>query len=208
MKKRAFTLAEVMITIGVIGVLAAILIPAIMNLQPDPNRIMFKKAYYITERVVNDIVNDISLYPDSDTTPDFINEDSVTVGGKAYSGTSKFCELFARKVNTAGTVSCTSAKSTPASGSTGLNSGNFVSNDGVTWHIPIQSFTTTTPIVITVDTNGTSAKTTKSPNCTYNATTCKKPDQFQISVEYDGKITVSGTKEIEYLKNVTVNSGS
>ena len=52
---------------------------------------------------------------------------------------------------------------------------------------------------ITVDTNGD-----KDPNCFYNATSCKKPDMFEIIVGADGKVSVDGDLEKEYLKDTSV----
>ena len=44
MKKKAFTLAEVMIVLTVIGILSAILLPVAINSTPDKNILKFKKA--------------------------------------------------------------------------------------------------------------------------------------------------------------------
>ena len=50
--KKAFTLAEVMVTLAVFGVLAALLLPAIANVRPNKNKVMFKKAYYVKSRLL------------------------------------------------------------------------------------------------------------------------------------------------------------
>jgi|GEM_PF-982316 len=60
--KKAFTMAEVLMVLAVLGVIAAILIPSIASMKPDQNRVMFKKAYYQTERIIAEIVNDEELY--------------------------------------------------------------------------------------------------------------------------------------------------
>lgn len=203
MIKKGFTLSEVMVSFMVIGVIAAIIIPIVASKKPNANKLLFKKGYYITERIVNDMINDETLYPEEDTKAGFDNTISITFNGKPYAGASKFCELFATKVNTTGTVSCTPEKSTPANGSTNLNSGNFTTTDGITWHIPINDFSAATPVTITIDVNGTSARTNNSPNCLYvSDTVCPMPDKFQINIEKDGKMSVSGTKEVEYLREL------
>lgn len=226
MNKKAFTMAEVMVVLAVIGVLVAILTPTIVKLGPNQSKIMFKKAYYITERVVNELINDETFYSDSDSNrPGFVNDDAVTVNGSSISGVTKFCQLFSTKVNTSGTISCTSGKTSPvATGNANLSSGNFTTNDGITWHIPTTAatgYTTTftnggatpTPTAgitrdIIVDINGTDAYDANSnPNCQYNPsspTTCPNPDQFTITLQYDGKISVTGTKELLYLKDQNI----
>ena len=64
LNKKAFTLTELLIALGVIGVLAAILLPVISNLLPDQNAIMAKRAYYATQNIVSEMINDADCYPD------------------------------------------------------------------------------------------------------------------------------------------------
>lgn len=224
MRKKAFTMAEVMVVLAVIGVLVAILTPTIVKLSPNQNKIMFKKAYYITERVINELINDETYYSyTNDTQPGFIDQSAITVDGVSITGPSKFCTLFAMKINTnSTTINCDAAHSSPvATGALNPNSGNFTTNDGMTWHLPtavqggnanVFSLPSATPDSSTreilVDVNGTSAyDASTSPNCTYNdavPTECPNPDQFIIKIRYDGKIIVDGTKEKEYLKNLNI----
>lgn len=237
MKKQAFTLAEVMIVMVTLGLLAAILIPVITKTKPDKTKIMFKKAYYVTERVVSELVNDETLYNDSDAdNPHFVDQGGVIIDGvdldtdaSGATNHDKFCLLFASKVNTIGTPACTAAKSKPTKSDAAadeinntatLGSGNFMTTDGITWHLPTTvaagyttvftdpndtpAPTTGTSRDILIDINGTSAKTAASPNCTYNVTTCPNPDQFVIHIKYNGKITIDGVKEMEYLKDAKI----
>ena len=99
-KKFGFTMAEMMVALAVMSVIATMLIPAIMQVRPDKPKTLFKKAYYISERIVSELINDEDLYPTVDDKEGFDNTDQVAIGGKTYEGNSKFCELFANKVNT------------------------------------------------------------------------------------------------------------
>ena len=55
--KKAFTLAEIMIVLVVIGVLAGILVPVANNTRPDENVMKFKKANAALGTVVRELVN-------------------------------------------------------------------------------------------------------------------------------------------------------
>lgn len=62
-KRKAFTLAELLIALGVIGLLTAILMPIVSGLMPNQNALMAKKAYYTTETVISSLMNDPYCYP-------------------------------------------------------------------------------------------------------------------------------------------------
>lgn len=61
---KAFTLTELMIALAVIGVLVAVVTPAIMRTRPNKNKMMIKKTFYETEKIVNSLINDETLYID------------------------------------------------------------------------------------------------------------------------------------------------
>lgn len=189
--KQAFTLAEVMITMAVLGVLASVLLPAVSKVRPNENKALFKKAYYVAERMVGELVNDDELYPIGEGTIDGLNNvNEVTYNGTKYSGSDKFCKLFAAKVNTINdNVNCVGGSATP----TNSNVPSFITTDGIYWYMPITAFEADKSI--TVDVNGD-----KKPNCKFG-TNCIKPDQFEIWIQSDGKMYVKGDKEKEYLSS-------
>ena len=188
-KIKAFTLAEVMVVLAVMGILAAIMLPTIAGIRPNKNKAMFKKAYYIAERLVFEMVNDESLYPTTSDTVGLDNTYEAKLYDETFKGTDKFCKLFTRKVNTtSATINCVANRAVPT------NAGpSFTTSDGIDWYMPITSFRN--DAVIYVDVNGRE----KDPNCQYDANTCKRPDIFQIKVKKDGKMYVDGTIESKYL---------
>ena len=111
--KKGFTLPEVIITLCILGVLAAILVPAITKASPDGNKVMLKKAYSTVEQTVSELINDDVNYP---STAHFGDSYSSIQKGFAYKetvsnptipvGTEKFCYLFTQKLNTIGNVTC------------------------------------------------------------------------------------------------------
>lgn len=238
MFKKGFTLAETMITLGILGVLAAILIPAVMKLSPDNNRVMFKKAYYTLERAITYMINNDANYPASVT---YTAADSVIYlkgfnnTTQSSNDTNKFCYFLADMMNIIGNYTC------PALGENGDTVlGSFQTSDGIKWGIytpvsdttnngsdsasctgaefPINStcyYTTK----VAVDVNGD-----KGPNCTTDQVrdsgssyhpddrydtlltnycpTGQEPDQFLISVRYDGKLRV-GYSSVESPNDIT-----
>lgn len=85
--KKAFTLAELLVVLAVLGVIAAIVTPVVFDAMPNENMIRFKKAYYTFEKAVQTLANDTNLYPE------------VTVF--TNSNQDYFCNNLANLLNTA-----------------------------------------------------------------------------------------------------------
>ena len=62
MKKRAFTLAEVLLALAIVGVVSAITIPLIGRIKPDKEKMLYHKAYNSLAANVEKISKDLSLY--------------------------------------------------------------------------------------------------------------------------------------------------
>lgn len=226
-RRKAFTLSEVMVALGVLGVLAAITVPVIINTRPDNNKIMFKKAYLTASKVVTEMINDEANYPaDSvwtdtlgvtheckiDGVGDFVqcgfNNERATTNGSVE----KFCYFFAEQLNTLGPVTCPESTADVAV--------KFATtSDGITWYIgrfgsPAFPITTTGSYMtgIAIDVNGPD----KGPNCSKDLgvstealagtdlsdyVQCEEnvvPDLFIITINYAGKIKVGSQCLEEY----------
>jgi len=200
-QKNAFTLAEVMVTLAVVGILASVMLPVISKARPNKQKSMFKKAYYVTERIVYELVNDEDLYPSSGNAIGFQNTSEVSYLGKSYGSNTnvdlqkkKFCQLFARKVNTLSDEDNCSGTSSYFN-----DISTFTTTDGIVWYVPYTNFSGNNAQTIHVDVNGPA-----SPNCKFDENRpkqCPNPDTFEIKVEADGKIYVNGPKEKEYLSS-------
>lgn len=153
-KKTAFTLAEVLITIAVIGAIAALTMPLMQNAIPNKYEAMHKKADYALEHTVSDIVNDDYLYGAqkesvqdpanpaqyiTTTTYGLKNTYRVTVNGRNYQGDTKFCELFASRFNLypGSNVNCND--NSPGFSQDGRTP-TFISADGIQWLITKNDF--------------------------------------------------------------------
>ena len=182
----AFTLAEMLIVLSIIGVLAIIVLSTLQNSTPDKNKALFKKAYSITERTVAELVNDETLYPYDPTRIGFLNTDSVQVPGTVdvAEGDTKLCKLFTSKLN---------IFAEPVYED---NSCKFETTDGIYWIMPTGTDDFASKKVITVDVNGKENEP--------NLSSGDKQDIFTINIYSDGRVNVSGDKEIEYLKSHSV----
>ena len=179
--KKAFTVAETLITLGIIGVIATLLLSTIVRQKPNAEMINFRKAYNLTTKIVYDMMQSSALY----ASPSFsdTSQTTVEVGGSRPSGNAKFCLIFASYLNTKGSINCTS-NADPT----------FTTLDGMKWKLPISNFSSQQTIM--VDVNGN-----KKPNCEYNSNSCKEPDQFKIGINKEGKISITDTKALEYLED-------
>lgn len=196
-KITAFSLGEVLVTLAIVGVIAALILPTIKQMQPDRQKMLFKKAYTNVERVVTEIINDDYLYPEATGYVGLDNTTSVTLNDTSYGGSNKFCKLFALKLNNINSddddINC--PYGALSDGSAGTPS--FTTNDGIEFYIPNTTFATDT--TISVDVNGE-----KAPNCKYSASSCSTPDRFEIIVSADGGIEVEGDLEKSFLKSTSV----
>ena len=115
-KLKGFTLTELMVAMGVIGILVAVVTPAIMKTRPNKNKMMIKKSFYTAEQIVSTLINDERLYPDMKEICDrgvvegedptkvycafgFDYDNSVRYEGETYAGNTKFTDLFASRLN-------------------------------------------------------------------------------------------------------------
>lgn len=207
---KGFTLSELMVAITVLGVLCATVLPAVMNNNPNQNKMMMKKAYYTFSEVISEVINDTRYYPDVDgVCPD--NDNGGYLGfdctADSTGSTKKLPFLFAKEVNIDGRkiTKLTDIKADDEKSSladcNGVHNSCYVltTNDGMVWAFPKKSLTkgsATDTILIGVDVNGPDR-----PNCYQGSTedACKERkknfDRFRIALYADGKIEVNEDDE-------------
>ncbi|MBQ2984000.1 MAG: type II secretion system protein [Clostridia bacterium] len=106
--KFAFTLAELMIVLSVIGILSAILLPVAFQSTPDKDILKFKKANNTLATVVRELVSNEQYYKygslaypvwASDSSTGDIVRDVGWTSGNASPGPIYFCKSFADVVS-------------------------------------------------------------------------------------------------------------
>ena len=100
--KNAFSIAEMLICFTVIGVLAAMLIPSIIHNRPNKNKAMFRKAYYVIERVTAELIMDDDEFPaEFDGSKGLAYFDTADGATRTQAKTGEYlCKSFAAKINT------------------------------------------------------------------------------------------------------------
>lgn len=170
--KNGFTLAEVLVSLVVIGAIVMIALP-ILNMSANQDNILYKSAYRTTEKAVFSLTQDTALYPTGDLS-------------FPAAPPNTFCQDFVTKLNPVGTVNCL----TDASLASGIPS--FTTTNGMRWWFSSAANPnfTVDPITIWVDING---------NREPNSATATNKDILKIYVYKSGKIAALDTKEIGYL---------
>lgn len=140
MVKKGFSLPEVLIAIGIIGVLAIILIPQLTKDNPSRSKVIYRKAYNTVAQIVANMINDDVNYPatqfDSSTppVPRGFNYTTATTNKDATNTYNKFCYFLANQLNTVGNISCPLAANPVAAGNIATTK-IFDMPDGSTWYI-------------------------------------------------------------------------
>jgi len=225
MKKRAFTLAETIITFGIIGVIAAILLPLVSKIKPDDTKVSYLKAYDALTTSVKYLTSKSSVYGVLAT----FENNNVTVSTSDYpllsqaanidvnySGQNKFCKLIAESFGvTANDNNCSAASFQTSQYLDNLwkdSKNYFETQNGMKWIIRQEK---NTPVSGTASPDGENYTVSNVINhvyvkvkdsdkdCLYNSTSCKQPNVFKFGVGADGKIAVLDKKGADYLKTRT-----
>lgn len=142
-KKSAFTLAETLLTLLIVGVLISLMFGAVNLARPDKEKLMFLKSYRAVESAIQAAINDPYRYEQtyySESERNFIPENqrhsdfrdkpyqdyTVSIKGKTASGISQesaVCWHLAGYMNVLGEVNCADNSKM-----------NFKSSDGVCFY--------------------------------------------------------------------------
>lgn len=188
--KNGFTLAETLITLTVIGIVASVTIPMLSSSRPNRERVMLKKAYATISRVIAELAQDKDKYPKFSDTGfySYENRNDATY----------FRNNIKEKLNTMETRTITQDQ-------------EFYTTDGIYWFIPDTNWGLNPTVTIWVDVNGEQRlngagyrMTKNGPDC-FESESCPLPDRFEIEIDSEGDIKVIGNKAKEYLSSTKFN---
>lgn len=190
--QKAFTLAEALIALCIIGVIVALLLRTLNRVTPNKEKVMFVKAYHALEQVVADTINDPNKYDQefgatvnadfrtAPLSPNGTASPTVHVQGQTITVTAgnALCAYAGEKLNIVGNFNCTG---------TSFDSPNFMTTNGVTWWSMGGAIAEGAPKEISIDVNGK-----------------EEGGVYRILVYFDGKVSVpTGGKEEEFLQSQT-----
>lgn len=153
--KTAFTLAETLITIMIIGILMALMLRTINRVNPDKDKILFLKSYHAAETAVTNIINDSTKYnptyitesernqmtadelnhdfrdkPYPEATVNYVTANGTQASKKNLTRQNAICYFMADQFNTIGGVNCDNNTGIKV-GSDTVSGANFRTSNGV-----------------------------------------------------------------------------
>jgi len=199
--KKAFTLAETVITLVIIGFIAVLTFSNLMKVKPDENATLFKKTFYTIQDAVRYLSNDTNKYPNEEDVFKCKSTDADcarVLKGKSYQ--QYFCEQVAEALNTVGKIDCGTYEKSDNNGIISGNNYEFQLTNGAILNGFNQPFanedsddSTKDSITICVDVNG--LKTGPNKGCAFADKDVKKRDQFKFRIHFDGKVSTGDESE-------------
>lgn len=209
MKRFAYTLAEALIALAIIAVIAAITLPMANKFMPDGTKVLYLKAYDSLMTMTQSIAANPQIYPTNNEGDPIIyknyplfNLKATTMDGVIYGGNrTKFCQLLAASFGDNAPNCSASYVENPAWNATNIS---FTANNGAEFMVFTDSAITQGNIAhyktdVYIDTNGIE----RGNNCSFNEGSCKEPDRFKFEISSDGKVIASDIKGQEYIATRT-----
>lgn len=207
MRKKGFTLAEILITLGIVGVVASLAGPAMVNIMPDKQKAMFLKNHKELSVITKNLLDDETIYPPclklngfkfevdkvglACTTTPLRFPYNVKDGSSndIYSGNQKYPYLLAHNLGIDNPQNL---------GWTDENGISFTTSDNTRWEIDINTEDgdiTSYKVDIIIDDEANA--------CTYGSANCSKPSKYCLQVSKSGIISAEDNLSKAYLLNST-----
>lgn len=211
MKKTGFTLSELIISLSIIGIASALMMPAISKLVPDKNKTKVISIQSKLVSAVDNLLDDDMVYwclsrnKEEGLSCEGEPKGQAIYQGEDYRGSEKFENLMVAVLgleNASAPIINNFAYRTPDGVNWRFergcsnNDGSFIANNGDC------AIRNTLTYRITVDLNGTAARAAgRNPNRIYGQAGELKPDQFRFRVDNYGGVTPEDALTAAYLRN-------
>ena len=199
MKKLGFTLSELIVTMGIVGVLAAITAPILSEIIPNQDKIKVLKAYKTLTDINKELIEDNSLYMTDETCEGFdcIQQPlNPAYSDSKYSGDTKYFNLFLDKLNSYSIVQQVSKGSC-----------TFTTEDGMEWYFLFtEGYPSQTDFKLRLYLNTDSSK----ERCSYFSNQgCKKYNTHAFVIDSYGivEVPLGDCLTRAYLENPTKLNG-
>lgn len=218
MRKKGYTLAEVLIAVTIIGVVAATILPMVNKIKPDETKIKYLQTYDAISSVIADLAKNRSYFPVyniNDTYNEifvdrpFLNTIAIDLpdnrnpnGDDILGENGKICRLLHAIMGNEEQHNCSNLYNPIAMNSNNFST-SFTTKNGITMMIytnnnnPSENSIYQTDIYF--DINGNEA-----PNCFKVSATensCPQPDRFKMKVAANGYIEPGDRVGNGYLLN-------
>ena len=203
MKKSGFTLAELLIALGIVGVISALLATALLTLQPDQQKAIYLKNYDALSKAVKELAHNDRLFP---ICQDNLNcqehplfNTSSGVGGRFVAigeGDGKLCRGLSYVFNgqMLPNLNCDNQPLTYEDGDWTPSFRTYRTEWLVSTLRELSGSSATYQSDVYFDLNGPAA-----PNCVYGDN-CKNPDRFKFLVAANGTVIPADPIGQEYIK--------
>lgn len=171
-KKKAMTMAEILVCLAVVGILAMMIIPIITKTTQNKEKFLYKKAINTMQNAVSAVMNENGVVNSANFWPDLSN------------GGGDLQKAIGSKMILMGNYGSGTSSDDPS----------FVSNDGmIWWNLPKQWPTgddggMADHVDITVDVNGEGGKNMTTEGDENTVVT--NPDRLKIRLMKDGRVIV------------------
>ena len=135
--KKAFSLAEVMVVITIIGIISALVMTVVSTNNATNLKVLYKSAFNTVNSVVQDVSGNLTAFPTG----------VLTNNGTTSPVTYALCQTFIADINTVSSNPCTTASSAP-------NTPNFVTANGMRWYGFDNDFNSYGNITVEIDVDG------------------------------------------------------
>lgn len=210
MKKRGFTLAEILVTLSIIAIATALLAPAYNKMRPDKYKFKVLDCYRLASEATEALLNNAEIYyrtSINSSTPSsaflsngMLNPNtqwgcnglicdqmpiSTGYNQSKYSGFCKYPNLMTSVLKLENVTDC----------NTSIQVASGIMNGSIMW--TFQAFEYNNVITLDMDLSA------NSPNCSFgNCSGNVNPDRFTFMVNYDGDITGGDPLTRTYLRNM------